>query len=233
MESLRRSCASRSLPQLFFAALTGVLVAFSLMVAATRLAAAPAGERGSAGGPNAAANKATTDQGHEPEDHDGHQGSPLSILWKWGNFILLFGGLAYYLRRPLREFLDSRARGIERGLANGKQAQQEAEAKMSAIEVRLARIGEEIDGLKKQATQESGEERRRIIESSHAEAEKVVAMAKREIEGLQRSARFELKAHVAELAVGLAEERLRSDLGENENQRIISRFVRSLQETRH
>ena len=104
---------------------------------------------------------------------------------------------------------------------------------MTAIEARLAQIDEEIDGLKKHATRESEEERRRIIETSKDEAEKFVAMAKREIEGLQRSARLELKTHVAELAVELAEQRLQSDLGPNENQRIISRFVRSLKENEH
>ena len=162
------------------------------------------------------------------DDH----GSPLSIVWKWGNFILLFGGLAYYLRRPLREFLQARARGIEEGLASGKRAQEEAEAKMSAVETRLARLDEEIDGLKQQAARESEEERQRIIDSSRAEAERFVAMARREIEGLQRTARLELKAHVARLAVDLAEERLRRDLEPGQNQRIISRFVRSLKETR-
>lgn len=162
------------------------------------------------------------------DDH----GSPLSIVWKWGNFILLFGGLAYYLRRPLREFLQARAQGIEEGLASGRRAQEEAAAKMSSIEARLARLDEEIDGLKQQATRESEEERRRIIDSSHAEAEKIVAAARREIEGLQRTARLELKAHVARLAVDLAEERLRRDLEPSQDQRIISRFVRSLKEDR-
>ena len=158
------------------------------------------------------------------QDH----GSPLSIVWKWGNFILLFGGLAYYLRRPLREFLQARAHGIEEGLASGKRAQEEAGARMSAIEARLARMDEEIDGLRQEATRESEEERRRIIDSSHAEAEKVVAVARREIERLRRTARLELKAHVARLAVDLAEERLRRDLEPGQNQRIVSRFVSSL-----
>ena len=103
---------------------------------------------------------------------------------------------------------------------------------MSAIEARLARLDEKIDGLRQEATRESEEERRRIIDSSHAEAEKIVAMARREIEGLQRSARMELKAHVARLAVELAEERLRRDLGPDQNQRIIARFVQSLKENR-
>ena len=202
MESLRRSCARLFRPGSFLIALTGVLLAFCLALPA---AAAAAGD-----------------------DH----GSPLSSVWKWGNFILLIGGLAYYLRRPLREFLQTRARGIEEGLASGKRAQEEAEAKMSAIEAQLARLDEDIDGLKRQAARESEEERQRIIDSSNAEAEKVVAVARREIERLQRSARLELKAHVARLAVDLAEERLQKDLEPSRNQRLVSRFVSSLKQTR-
>ena len=202
MESLRRSCARLFRPGSFLIALTGVLLAFCLALPA---AAAAAGD-----------------------DH----GSPLSSVWKWGNFILLFGGLAYYLRRPLREFLQARARGIEEGLASGKRAQEEAESKMSAIEVQMARLDQDIDGLKQQAARESEEERQRIIDSSNAEAEKVVAVARREIERLQRSARLELKAHVARLAVDLAEERLQKDLEPSRNQRLVSRFVSSLKQTR-
>ena len=215
MESLRRSCARSFLPGSFLIALTGVLLAFCLIL--------PAAWAEEGGDPNASTGAAPTDQ---------HSGSPLSVVWKWGNFLLLFGGLAYYLRQPLREFLQARTRGIQEGLANGKRAQEEAEEKMSAIEARLARLDEKIDGLRQEATRESEEERRRIIDSSHAEAEKVVAMARREIEGLQRSARMELKAHVARLAVELAEERLRRDLGPDQNQRIIARFVQSLKENR-
>ena len=212
MESLRRSCARLSSPGSFLIALTGVSLVFCLVLPVPGVGASAAAAAAAGAG----------------DDH----GSPLSIVWKWGNFILLFGGLAYYLRRPLREFLQTRARGIEEGLASGKRAQEEAEAKMSAIEAQLARLDEEIDGLKQQAAHESEEERQRIIDSSQAEAERIVAMARREIEGLQRSARLELKAHVARLAVDLAEERLRKDLEPGQNQRIISRFVRSLKETR-
>ena len=216
MESLRRSCGRRPvLPGSFLIALTGVLLAFCLALPA-------AGEEAAGDGSDGAAAAAAG------EDH----GSPLSIVWKWGNFILLFGGLAFYLRRPLREFLQTRARGIEEGLASGKRAQEEAEAKMSAIEAQLARLDEDIDGLKQQAARESEEERQRIIDSSRAEAERIVAVARREIEGLQRTAQVELKAHVARLAVDLAEERLQRDLEPSQDQRIISRFVRTLKGTR-
>ncbi len=54
------------------------------------------------------------------------------------------------------------------------------------------------------------------------EAQKILEMAHREIEGLKKSARLELKAHVADLAVKLAEERLQKSVGSEENKRLVA-----------
>src|SRR5262249_27466838 len=87
---------------------------------------------------------ALTQQDHEavssPQagQSEHHEESPLAIVWKWGNFLILFGGLSWYLRKPLRAFLDSRSKAIEEGLASGRKAKEEAFQKLSEIEARLA-----------------------------------------------------------------------------------------------
>ena len=58
-------------------------------------------------------------------------------------------------------------------------------------------------------------------------------MARREIEGLKKSARLELKGHVAELAVKLAEERLRVSLTPEENKKMIQQFLQTLGATQN
>ena len=167
---------------------------------------------------------------HGNKQDEEHHGNPWSIIWKWGNFILLFGGLAYYLRQPLKEFLNARAHSIEQGLISGKKAQREASEKIAEVEARLAGISNEIDALKIKATKEGEIDKARVINDAKLEAEKILELAKREIKGLQRSAYLELKAQVAELTVQIAEKQLRSGLGPAENQRIISRFVQSRKE---
>src|SRR4051812_17081702 len=158
-----------------------------------------------------------------PKEH--HVESPLTAVWKWLNFLILFGGLGWYLRRPLREFLDSRARAIEEALANARQAKELASTKLSEIETRLARLDQEIIHLKEQALREAEDERTRILESAKLEAQKILNLARREIDGLQKSARLELKAHLASLAVKLAEERLQRSVGPEENKKIIQQFL--------
>lgn len=154
--------------------------------------------------------------------------SPLAVVWKWGNFLILFGGLGWYLRKPLQRFLNARTKAIEEGLANGRQAREAALEKLSEIEARMARIDKEIEDLKGRALKEAEEERGRILESARLEVEKILDLARREIKGLEKSARLELKSHVAELAVKLAEERLRSSISPEENKKIISQFLQTL-----
>ncbi|HET6962505.1 MAG TPA: F0F1 ATP synthase subunit B [Terriglobia bacterium] len=159
----------------------------------------------------------------------GHAESPLTAVWKWGNFLILFGGLGWYLRLPLREFLETRSRSIEEGLASGRLARESALKQMSEIENRMARLDDEVRALRAQAVKEAEEERARILESAKIEAQKILEMAQREIEGLKKSARLELKAHVADLAVKLAEERLQRSVGSEENKRLVVRFLDSLE----
>ena len=87
--------------------------------------------------------------------------SPLAIVWKWGNFLILFGGLGWYLRKPLQGFLNARTKAIEEGLASGRQAREAALEKLSEIEARMARIDKEIEDLKGRALKEAEEERGR------------------------------------------------------------------------
>lgn len=173
-----------------------------------------------------------TTSSHAVEDgkHGGesHGESPWASLWRWGNFLLLFGGLGWYLRKPLLEFLSVRAKGIEQGLASAESAKRAAALKAVEIDGRLAQLDQEIQALKSQATTEAEEERQRIIESAQLEARKIMDLARREIEGLQKSARLELKGYVAELAVKLAEERLKAQVGPEEHKMIVEKFLLSL-----
>jgi F-type H+-transporting ATPase subunit b len=167
--------------------------------------------------------------GGSPEKHGEHSESPLSVVWKWGNFFMLFGGLGWYLRRPLRNFLESRTRSIQDGLANGRAAKEMASKQLREIEERMERMDEEIRSLKTQALKEAEEERNHILESAKAEAQKILEIAQREIEGMKKAARLELKGHIAELAVKLAEERLKKSVGSEENKRLVLQFLNSLE----
>ena len=178
------------------------------------------------------------EEGHRPAQSQEqgealHHESPWSSVWRWANFFILFGGLGYYLRKPMREFFESRTRSIEEGLRNAREAKEAALRQIQEIESRMALLDQEIQALKAEALREADEEKARIIESAKAEASKILELAQREIDGLKKSANLELKGHVAELAVALAEERLKRLVGTEENKRLIHEFIETLQTTKN
>jgi F-type H+-transporting ATPase subunit b len=172
----------------------------------------------------------TSSHAVEGGKHEGerHGESPWAPLWRWGNFLLLFGGLGWYFRKPLHDFLSARARGIEEGLVGAESARRAAVLKSAEVDTRLAQLDQAIQALRFQATAEAEEERQRIIDSAQLEAQKILDLARREIGGLQKSARLELKGYVAELAVKLAEERLKAQVGPEEHKMMVEKFLLSL-----
>ena len=212
MESLRAFCAR--------AAATGPRAAGIILLSAAFLLC-PDQECTASGAGHNSSGKTHGEQGHGE--------SALAVVWRWGNFLILFGGLGWYLRKPLKDFLESRTRSIQEGLANGRSAKEMATKQLSEVESRLVHLNEEIHSLKTQALREAEEERSRILESAKAEAKKILELAQREIEGMKKSARLELKSHIAELAVRLAEERLQKSVGSEENRRLVLQFLDSLE----
>jgi F-type H+-transporting ATPase subunit b len=175
----------------------------------------------------------TPPSGEQGQAAQHHGGSPWSLVFKWINFVILFGGLGWKLRKPLLDFLDSRRSGIEEGLSMAAEARSKAQSKLVEMESRLAGMTEDIRQLKVQALQQAEEERVRILEGARVEAQKILEMASLEIEGIRKEARLELKGHVAELAVQIAEQRLKSAIGPEEHKKIMERFVQGLGSSRN
>lgn len=171
--------------------------------------------------------------GEEGQAAQHHGESPWNIVFKWINFLILFGWLGWKLRKPLLNFLESRRQEIEEGLARAAIARSEAQSKLAEVESRLAGMNEDIRLLKAQALQQAEEERVRILEGARVEAHKVLEMASLEIEGIRKAAWLELKGHVAELAVQLAEQRLKNAIGPEEHKKIVGRFVEGLGSSRN
>lgn len=171
--------------------------------------------------------------GEEGQAAQHHGGSPWSFVFKWINFLILFGGLGWKLRKPLLNFLESRRQEIEEGLSMAAEARSKAQSKLAEVESRLAGMNEEICQLKAQALQQAEEERVRILVGARVEARKILELASLEIEGIRKAARLELKGHVAELAVHIAEQRLKSIIGPEEHKKIVERFVEGLGSSRN
>ncbi len=156
----------------------------------------------------------------------------LAWLFKWINFFTVFGALFFLLRKPFRRYVADRRRSIQAAIAESRKLQERAEQQLAEVNERLAQLEAEIKQMRAQGAAEAAAEHRRIQESARREADRILATARAEIDSTLRAGRLELKAYAARLAVSLAEERIRRQLGPETHAALFATFLARLEQRR-
>jgi F-type H+-transporting ATPase subunit b len=156
------------------------------------------------------------------EHGGGHSASNLNF-WKWINFGILAGLIGYVLYKKGGAFFMGRTAEIRRDLDSSAKLKQDAEARYADVERRLAKLGDEIAGLKVQARTESEAEGNRIRQETERGIAKIRAQAEQDIASAGTAAQQELRAYTASLAVGLAERKIRERLTPETDAALVGR----------
>lgn len=147
---------------------------------------------------------------------------------RWFNLAVLVGIIVYFLRAPLRQFLADRKRGIQENISSAGQALQEAEERLSTVKGQIEGLDDELAGMRQTTLEESELERQRVLERTQRDVDRLTRRAKTEIQLLTRVARNEIRSHAADLAVGLARQRLSQEMTAEEDARVVGRAVEHL-----
>ncbi len=168
----------------------------------------------------------------EPAEHKGDsttQVEETSSGWKWANFAILVIGLGYLMAKNLPPLFQSRTKEIQKGISESQQMKMDAERRSAEMDARLNAIGEEIERFRKQSAVEMQQEGERIARETAAQIKRIEQQAAAEIESAGKAVRRQLKDFAAELALGLAEERLRARLDGATESALVDDFVHSLE----
>jgi F-type H+-transporting ATPase subunit b len=149
-------------------------------------------------------------------------------IWKVANFIILVGALGFLIGKSAGPFFAARLRGIREDMLQGEEARKDAERRSAEVDLRLAHLDLEIADLRRNAQIESDQERERMTRQLAAEIGKVRTRAEEEIAAAGKTARTELKRYVAELAIGLAEQKIRARVNVDVQDELIGAFTDGL-----
>jgi len=100
------------------------------------------------------------------------------------------------------------------------------------IDRKLKALPGELEALKVQGAEDVKAEQVRIAQAAAAERERLIAQTHREIETRLRMARRQLTEHAAELAVQVAEERIKRSITTDDQLRLVDRYAAQLKEAR-
>ncbi len=158
----------------------------------------------------------------------GHGGGENLALWKLANFILLAGLGGWLIAKKGGGFYRARTEEIQRGIAEAARMREDAEARFAEMERRLGALGTEIENLRQQAEREWSAESDRLRRQAEESVRKIQAQAEQEIAAAGKSASQSLRAYSADLAVRLAEDKLRQRLTPDADTALVEAAIREL-----
>ena len=144
------------------------------------------------------------------------------------NFLILFGGLAFVIRKPLAAMLAKRLLDIQETIRLADESKAEASKKRAESEARLSGLEDEIHLMMGTAETMAKREKDRIAALGAEEAVRIRRFAEQAIEQQTRGAVRELKAYAAEKATALAGERIRKRLTPEGQAALIDKSIERL-----
>lgn len=144
------------------------------------------------------------------------------------NSAVLFGVLYYFLRKPIAAYLGSRDQEIRNDLVTAADMKTTAAAQLAALEQKLAALPGELENLKARGAEEIAAEEARIEQAAAADRARLLEQTRREIDLQLRIAHRELVEHASNLAVGLATDRIRTNITPDDQARLVDRYLQQV-----
>ena len=142
------------------------------------------------------------------------------------NFAVIAGAIIWASRKHLPAMFQNRTASIQHAMAEARKASEEANHRLADIETRLSRLGTEIQEMRSAGEKEAADEEARIKAAAVDDARRIVQSAEQEIAAAARTARRDLTAYAADLAVSLARKQIHVDA--KTDQDLIRGFAQHL-----
>lgn len=134
------------------------------------------------------------------------------IFWTTIVFLLLMVLLSKFAWKPILSAVKEREASIDKALEEAQSARAEMQNLTSSNEQLLKEARQERESIVKEARVARDKMVAEAKDIASGEAEKIMTAAAAQIEGAKMAAVTELKNHVAQIAVDMAEKILRSEL---------------------
>ena len=154
--------------------------------------------------------------------------APIGWVFRWIQFIVVFGGVGYLLAKKAPAYFRRRAETIVASITESTKVREEAKRHLREAEEKLRRLDQELAEMRQGAQREAAAEAERIRAATQDDAKKIERAAQGEIDAAERAARMELKALAARLAVERAEVLIRKQMTPQTESALLQSFTRNL-----
>jgi len=154
--------------------------------------------------------------------------STIGVVFRWLNFLLVFGGAGYLIVKYGEPFFRANAKSIAANIDEATAEKAQADHELREVETKIARLDQEVAELREAARIDSAAEAERLRASGRTEIEKINQAARGELASSERAAQQELRALAASMAVERAGALVISRMSAGVRARILHAFLGEL-----
>jgi F-type H+-transporting ATPase subunit b len=144
------------------------------------------------------------------------------------NFAVLFIALFFLLRKPLKQALNARIKGIKDQLEDLEARKRAAEKELESYKEQLAMLDKESEKIIDDYVKQGESAQAKIIAEAESAAEKLQEQARRNIEHEFKQAEAALKEEILEKALQRAEEIIKSKVSTEDQERLVDDYLKKV-----
>jgi F-type H+-transporting ATPase subunit b len=153
-----------------------------------------------------------------------------AYFWPVINFALLVALLVYALKKAdIKGYFKKRTELIEQSLKEAREAKELAQKALAQVEERLRVKDKEMEEIIASARMSGEKEKAKLAEEGAKLQEKILEQAKTNIDFEVKQAKSAIKQEAAELAMELAEKKLKEKLTKEEQLKLLEESVAKIE----
>ncbi len=158
-----------------------------------------------------------------------HGGSVMEWVWRLVNFAILVFVLVKFGGKPMKDYFQQRKALIEKSIQEAREAKALAAKALAEVEERLKLKDKEIEGIKAALVSSGEREKAHLIEEGERLSAKILEQAKSNIDYEVKKAKDVIKTEAVEAAMQLAEEKIKSKMTEEDQDRLLQESLKLLE----
>jgi F-type H+-transporting ATPase subunit b len=164
---------------------------------------------------------AFAEEGAKPDPAE----SPAGLIFRWLNFLIVFGAIAFLIAKHGGAFFQGHAKEIAASIVEATAVKAEADRELREVETKIARLDQDVAEMREEARRNWAAESERLHASGQAEIEKIAHAAREELAASERAAQQQVREMAAALAVDRAAALVSSMMNAEVRARMFQSFL--------
>jgi F-type H+-transporting ATPase subunit b len=150
-------------------------------------------------------------------------------IWRWVNFVILFGVIIKYGRRPILNFLDKQKEDVAQSINKLEERKRDVQETLQESQRQLTASEERLASIKDRIISEGENRKAKIIADAHEESRVLLDTAQLRIEHQIREMHMRVKAELIDTATQMALAKLPGTLTSEDEDRLVGQWMDAVQ----